>query len=99
VTDIFILDENLPQQRRLQRLLVGAGFRVAVFDDPDTALRQAPLLEPSLVVCGAEVGGRSGVQLCREFKELTPVSPLFFLVSEPQPAQGSNALTEPGVDD
>ncbi|MFN5516118.1 MAG: hypothetical protein ACK5CA_15605 [Cyanobacteriota bacterium] len=99
MTDIFILDENLPQQRRLQRLLMGAGFRVAVFDHPDTALQQAPLLEPSLVICGAEVGGRSGAQWSRDFKELTPVSPLFFLVSDPQPAQGSNALMERGIDD
>ncbi|MEB3175114.1 MAG: SpoIIE family protein phosphatase [Cyanobacteriota bacterium] len=99
MTDIFILDENLPQQRRLQRLLVGAGFRVAVFDDADTALQQAPLLEPSLIICGAEVGGRAGARWSREFKALTAVSPLFFLLSEPRHPQGGNAPTETGVDD
>jgi sigma-B regulation protein RsbU (phosphoserine phosphatase) len=99
---IFVVDDNPSEQKRFQRLLSSSGYRVHSFNHPQVALTQAIALQPDLVICGAQIQGRSGLSFCGELRKIKDLATVFFILLSPTlplSTQERIQSLEVGIDD
>jgi len=67
--------------------LLAAGYECHLAHSPAQALEHAPRIAPDLIVSDINLDGESGLELCRQIKELPDLAsvPVMFLSGAPIP--------------
>lgn len=69
---VTVIEDSLLQAETLERMLVGAGFRVAVFGTAAEALAAFQLSPPAVAVIDLMLPDMTGVEVLEQLKELSP---------------------------
>jgi DNA-binding response OmpR family regulator len=95
---ILVVEDDRAVQKALQRLFEAEGYTVRVSPDGTSALEDFRAAAPSAVVLDLRLPGLSGRELCREFKQHSPVVPIIVL-SATTDVSDKVLLLEIGADD
>jgi len=95
---ILVVEDDRAVQKALQRLFEAEGYVVRISPDGNAALEDFRLAPPSAVVLDLRLPGLSGRELCREFKQHSPVVPIIVL-SATSDVSDKVLLLELGADD
>ncbi len=80
---ILIVDDDPLNLAVLDEFLSNSGFKVLVVDSGEAAVRQAPGLQPDLILLDVMLPGINGFEVCRHLKEDQSVSdiPVIFMTA------------------
>jgi diguanylate cyclase (GGDEF)-like protein len=97
---ILAIDDDPSILLVMEAILGGAGFEVAVLDDPLAVWATLERTRPDLVVCDVDMPGLDGIDLCRTLRADARWQnlPLFFLTGHSD-AQTVSKLFAAGADD
>src|SRR6266849_4834797 len=95
---ILVVEDDRAVQKALQRLFEAEGYAVQISPDGNSALEDFSGAVPSAVVLDLRLPGISGRELCREFKQHSPVVPIIVL-SATSDVSDKVLLLELGADD
>jgi DNA-binding response OmpR family regulator len=70
---VLVVDDDINVRDVLRRYLENAGYRVALADTGEDALRMAETIEPDLVVLDLMLPGIDGFEVCRRLRQRGPV--------------------------
>ncbi|HVV23783.1 MAG TPA: response regulator transcription factor [Pseudonocardiaceae bacterium] len=70
---VLVVDDDINVRDVLRRYLENAGYRVALADTGEDALRLAETVEPDLVVLDLMLPGIDGFEVCRRLRQRGPV--------------------------
>ncbi len=98
--DVGIVADDADQLRLIEHILAGAGFSVALAEDPRRGLDFCHQARPKVVVCDSDLPGTTGIQFCKELRKQPELAGTYFLLMSADVRQDS--LTEAldsGADD
>lgn len=95
---ILIIQDDAAAHRILQRTFAGSGFELTSVSDAATALRVFRTAPPQIVILVLRLPGKSGPDLCRKIRCLSPTIPIFVL-SQANDEFDKVLLLELGADD
>jgi len=97
-TPILLVEADEVLSRQASDDLRDAGYEPVVATDTASALDQAAVLQPSLVVMDRMLGGESGLDLCRRLRQLGVLVPVLVLMAR-DTVDDRVACLEAGADD
>lgn len=97
-TPILLVEADEVLSRQASDDLRDAGYEPVVATDTASALDQAAVLQPSLVVMDRMLGGESGLDLCRRLRQLGLLVPVLVLMAR-DTVDDRVACLEAGADD
>jgi DNA-binding response OmpR family regulator len=95
---VLVVEDSKPLQKALQRLFETDSLDVAVAPDGVAGLAAFQEKHPSAVVLDLKLPGRSGKELCRDFKASAPEVPIIVLSANSE-IEDKVLLLELGADD
>ncbi len=95
---ILVVEDDHAVQKALRRLFEAEGYAVQVAPDGNAAVESFKATAPSAVVLDLRLPGRSGSEVCREFKQQSPAVPIIVL-SATTDVSDKVLLLELGADD
>lgn len=95
---ILVVEDSKPLQKALQRLFEADALNVEVASDGSFALESFQQNRPTAVVLDLKLPGRSGKELCRDFKASAPEVPIIVLSANAE-TEDKVLLLELGADD
>jgi two-component system, OmpR family, response regulator NblR len=95
---ILLVEADEVLSRQVSDDLRDAGYEPVVVPDAATALDQAALLQPSLVVMDRMLTGESGLDLCRRLRQEGALMPVLVLMAR-DAVEDRVACLEAGADD
>jgi DNA-binding response OmpR family regulator len=98
VEEILVVEDSRAMQKALRRLFESDSLQVHVASDGIEALTLFREHTPTAVILDLKLPGRSGKELCREFKTLAPQVPIV-VVSANSEVEDKVLLLELGADD
>jgi two-component system, OmpR family, KDP operon response regulator KdpE len=94
---VLVVDDEPQILRALETTLRGAGYAVVTAASGEAALTQASVRPPDAVVLDLVLPGKSGIDVCRELREWSPV-PILVLSAVGEEGEKVAAL-DAGADD
>lgn len=70
MTKVLYVEDDLPSQRLVQRLLIAEGFNVIVADDGVSAIEIAQEEQPDLILMDINIGGLDGYEVTTRLRSL-----------------------------
>ncbi|MGE0405467.1 MAG: response regulator transcription factor [Candidatus Korobacteraceae bacterium] len=95
---VLVVEDSRAMQQALRRIFASDSLEVAIAPDGIVAMEMFRAQTPSAVVLDLRLPGKSGKQLCREFKALAPRVPIV-VVSANADIDDKVLLLELGADD
>lgn len=95
---ILVVEDNRSLQKALQRLFQRESLQIEVASDGMAGLECFKRDRPSAVVLDLKLPGRSGRDLCRDFKTIAPQVPVIILTADSD-VEDKVLLLELGADD
>ncbi len=95
---ILVIEDDATVQKALRRTFESAGFEVAVAPDGATAVQTFQATSPRVVLLDLRLPGRSGQDICREIRGISPNVPILVL-SAASDVVDKVLLLELGADD
>ena len=95
---VLVVEDSRPMQRTLQRLFESDSLQVQIAPDGLTGLELFRKQTPSAVILDLKLPGKSGKELCREFKALAASVPIVVLSANSE-VEDKVLLLELGADD
>jgi phosphoserine phosphatase RsbU/P len=80
MTQILVIDDDIPIRKLLQRTLNNQGYTVSVAGDGEEGLRLAKQLRPSLIICDWMMPEPNGLDVCRQIKAIPELATTFFIL-------------------
>jgi len=96
--EILVVEDSRAMQKALRRIFEADTLKVHVAGDGIEALARFREHTPTAVILDLKLPGRSGKELCREFKSLAPHVPIV-VVSANSEVEDKVLLLELGADD
>ncbi|MFO1464000.1 MAG: response regulator [bacterium] len=84
---VLVVDDDPQIRKILERMLVGPNYEVRSAVDGFTALHQVQEDPPDLVILDIMMPGMSGIEVCRQIRELRPESPIKVLMLSAKDSQ------------
>lgn len=79
---IYVLDDDAPVRRSLERLLSSANFQSVMFEDPAVFLAAANDLKPGCVLLDIRLRGTSGLEVQAQLNILKSDLPVIFVTAQ-----------------
>jgi DNA-binding response OmpR family regulator len=98
IETVLVVEDSRPMQRTLQRLFESDSLQVQIASDGLTGLELFRKQPPSAVILDLKLPGKSGKELCREFKALAASVPIVVLSANSE-VEDKVLLLELGADD
>jgi DNA-binding response OmpR family regulator len=95
---VLVVEDSRAMQRTLQRLFESDSLQVLIAPDGLTGLELFRKQTPSAVILDLKLPGKSGKELCREFKSLAASVPIVVLSANSE-VEDKVLLLELGADD
>jgi len=95
---VLVVEDSRPMQQALRRIFASDALEVTVAADGIAAMQLFRSQTPNAVVLDLRLPGKSGKELCREFKTLAPKVPIV-VVSANADIDDKVLLLELGADD
>lgn len=95
---VLVVEDSRAMQRTLQRLFESDSMQVQIAGDGLTGLELFRKQTPSAVILDLKLPGKSGKELCREFKSLAASVPIVVLSANSE-VEDKVLLLELGADD
>jgi DNA-binding response OmpR family regulator len=95
---VLVVEDSRPMQRTLQRLFESDSLQVQIASDGLIGLELFRKQPPSAVILDLKLPGKSGKELCREFKALAASVPIVVLSANSE-VEDKVLLLELGADD
>src|SRR5512141_2604382 len=96
--EILVVEDSRAMQKALRRIFEEDTLQVRVAGDGVEALQRFKEKQPTAVILDLKLPGRSGKDLCREFKSIAPQVPIV-VVSANSEIYDKVLLLELGADD
>ncbi len=96
--DVLVVEDSRAMQKALRRIFEADTMQVEVAGDGAEALQRFKEKIPTAVILDLKLPGRSGKELCREFKSIAPQVPIV-VVSANSEVEDKVLLLELGADD
>lgn len=80
-THILVIDDDPHLISALRRMLSYEGYRVSTATDGESALKQARLKPPDLMILDLMLPGMSGLEVCRRLREAGEQVPILMLTA------------------
>lgn len=90
--NIFVIISDPQINYLLERVLQSAGYRVNVFQDPDSALDQLENNQPSLIIISETIGNKDGLAFAQKLIKQLPAIPVVIFVQNDTPDLLKKAL-------
>src|ERR1041385_2366804 len=95
---VLVVEDDRGVQKALKRLFEAEGYSVQIASDGHAALDLFRVGQPAAVVLDLRLPGISGQEVCREFKQHSPATPIIVL-SATSDVSDKVLLLELGADD
>lgn len=95
---VLVVEDSRPMQRTLRRLFEADALNVEIASDGPGGIEQFRRQLPSAVVLDLKLPGKSGKELCREFKAIASAVPIVVLSANAE-VDDKVLLLELGADD
>jgi len=84
---VLVVDDDPQIRKILERMLSGPEYKVRSAVDGFTALHQVKEDPPDLVILDIMMPGMSGIEVCRQIRELQPDNPIQVLMLSAKDSQ------------
>ncbi|MCE9624884.1 MAG: response regulator [Deltaproteobacteria bacterium] len=84
---VLVVDDDPQIRKILERMLVGLHYEVRSVVDGFSALSQVEADPPDLVILDIMMPGMSGIEVCRQIRELHPEHPIQVLMLSAKDSQ------------
>ena len=98
---LLAVDDSVTMRKVLEITFAGPDFRVVTANSSDAALQKLKTDKPDVVIADATLEGKSGYELCKAIKQLSPSTPVLILSSKQNPfdaAKASSAQADDHMD-
>src|SRR5713101_420308 len=82
---VAVVDDDDSFARALGRLLRAAGFEAILYSSAEAFLLPTPLPRPDCLVLDIQLGGMSGLDLCRRLTDLGTATPVILVTAHDEP--------------
>jgi two-component system phosphate regulon response regulator PhoB len=84
---VLVVDDDPQIRKILERMLVGTTYEVRTAGDGYSALNQVQEDPPDLIILDIMMPGMSGIEVCRQIRELRPQLPIQVLMLSAKDSQ------------
>lgn len=98
---LLAVDDSVTMRKVLEITFAGPEFRVVTANSPDVALQKLKTDKPDLVISDITLEPKSGYELCKAIKQLSPATPVLLLSSKQaqfDAARGTQAQADDHMD-
>jgi two-component system cell cycle sensor histidine kinase/response regulator CckA len=92
---VFVVDDEPMLLELAEAILVPLGYDVRTFRDPEAALKEFPVVRPTVVVTDYAMGRMSGMDLIRECRRLNPAQKMVLVSGTVDGAIFADAVVQP----
>jgi DNA-binding response OmpR family regulator len=82
---LLAVDDSVTMRKVLEITFAGPEFRVVTANSPDVALQKLKTDRPDLVISDITLEPKTGYELCKAIKQLSPGTPVLLLSSKQNP--------------
>lgn len=82
MSHVLVVDDEAGFREVLKRILINAGYDVAVATDAQDALRSIRESAPAIVFCDIHMPGRDGLWLCNQIRAISPAIAMILCTSD-----------------
>jgi len=97
-TEIFVVDDDAPVRKALDRLLRVAGYRVRSFASAREVLTEMPTSNPACLILDVRMPDCNGLELFETLRSIRNLVPVIFITGHGDIAMAVRAMKAGAVD-